>query len=330
MADLEGSDPIGKPVDAGQTYLPGDTFYVDCGTADPFEALEKYGRSLRAATHANPHIYDFPTECAWYVGVWHTPGAPDHPEKSKYLIATTPGLVEEMDKVKETGFSRYSRVAGRLVPDMYRQQNPQGWWDDEHWQKYGYYVAPYDTSQKYGQAMHDRGDLAFTYFQPTCLGGGSFISKDFRESHVDWLNGKNVHRTLDYSQPAVQDYMRKVYGAMRGGIDGLMVDYCDDFWAHEASQGGFADPTWTSTMFYREFFKLAKDGLGLEFLPARAQFEPAEQRSDARHCGFAAHFLGHGQDFPGDGFTQRPALVQKPRGHELRHGFQGIDQLLED
>ena len=108
---LEASDSIGRLVDAGSTYLAEDSCYVDCGTPNPFDALEQYGRRLALATHAQPHIYDFPTVCAWYAGVWHTPGAQNHPEKSAYRINTTAGLVEEMDCVRASGFLRYSRVA---------------------------------------------------------------------------------------------------------------------------------------------------------------------------------------------------------------------------
>jgi hypothetical protein len=53
-----------------------------------------------------------------------------------------------------------------------------------------------------------------------------------------------------------------VFAAMRGGIDGMMLDYCDNLWAAEAAKGGFADPYTTSTAFYRMFFRLAKQGLG--------------------------------------------------------------------
>ena len=262
VAALEGSDPVGRLVDIGETYMPVDNFYVDGSTSDPFAALEKYGCRLAQATHAAPHIYDFPTVCAWYAGVWHTPGAQNHPEKSTYKINTTPGLVEEMDCVKASGFLRYSRVAGRLVPDTYEVLNPQGWWDDAHWQRGGYYVAPYETSQKFGTAMHARGGLAFTYFQPTCVWSQSRISEDFRKEHTDWLCGSNVNRTLDFTNPNAQEHLRKVFAAMHDGIDGMMVDYCDDLWVSEASKGGFFDPHATSTSFYRTFFEIAKAGLG--------------------------------------------------------------------
>jgi len=256
LAQLSASDPVGKLVDPGARYMPEDSFYIDLITSDPFEAAEQYGLALRLANHARPNPYDFPTVCAWYAGVWDQPGAQNHPEKSRYLIATTPGLVEEADWANRSGFSRYSRAAGRLVPDNYTENNPQGWWDDEHWRQQGFYVAPYETTRKWGAAVQARGSLAFTYFQAPLL------SKDFRESHRELLIGEDVANTLDYTKPETREYMRRVYGNMHGAVSGMMFDYCDEMWGNIASKGGFADPRVTATAFYRSFLQLAKDGLG--------------------------------------------------------------------
>lgn len=285
-AAAEGYDPVGRLIDPGETYMPVDSFYLDAGTVNPFEALEQFGLALRAATGANPHPYDFPTVCAWYAGVWRTPGAQNHPEKSADKINTSAGLVEESQKIKDSGFLNYSRAAGRIVPDNYTLQNPQGWWDDAHWQQHGFYTAPYETSAKFGAGMHDRGTLAFTYVQPVVQPPkwGNRISLDFRESHSGWLLNKDVAMGgLDYSLPAVQEYVRSRFGALRGHIDGLMVDYCDDLWmmtmrgrAAEDRLGRtrweqipadvgcveFADKRMTATAFYRTFFRCVKDGLG--------------------------------------------------------------------
>lgn len=285
-AALEGYDPVGRLVEPGETYTPTDSYYLDAGTSDPFEALENYGRALREVTGAKPNPYDFPTVCAWYAGVWKTPGAQNNPGGSAYKINTTAGLVEEAQKMKASGFLNYSRAAGRLVPDNYTPQNPQGWWDDAHWQQHGYYTAPYETSAKYGAGMHDNGVLAFTYIQPVIQPPqcGNRISLDFRESHRDWLLNKDVAMGgLDYSLTAVQDYVRSRFAAIRGHIDGLMVDYCDDLWMMtmrgqdaglrlgktdwetippNAGRVEFADKHMTATAFYRMFFRCVKDGLG--------------------------------------------------------------------
>jgi hypothetical protein len=232
-ASVEAYDPVGRLVDPGETYLPADSFYVDAGTANPFEALEQYGQALRQATGAtklNP--YDFPTVCAWYAGVWKTPGAQNYPGKSAYKINTTTGLVEEAEKMRASGFLNYSRAAGRLVPDSYTPTNPQGWWDDAHWQKHGYYTAPFETSEKFGDGMHRLGALAFLYIQPVIQPPAykNRICKDFRDTHPDLLLKSSWHQGLDYSKPAAQDYIRARFGAMRGHIDGLMVDYADQVW----------------------------------------------------------------------------------------------------
>jgi hypothetical protein len=256
-AILEAADPVGKRLDPGASYMPDDSFYVDAVTADPFAALEQYGWQLRLANGARPNPYDFPTLCAWYAGVANTGGAQNNPGASKYRIATTPGLVEEADRINRTGFLRYSRVAGRIVPDNYTENSPQGWWDDRHWQQQGFYVAPYETSRKWGRAMQDRGCLAFTYFQVP------LVSQDFRRAFPKLLIGDDVTRTLDFTKPAAIAHMRKVYAAMRGGISGMMFDYCDELWANIASTGGFEDRYCTAAAFYRTVFRLAKEGLGL-------------------------------------------------------------------
>ena len=291
-AAVEAYDPIGRLVDPGETYLPADSFYVDAGTANPFAALENYGLALRQATGAgklNP--YDFPTVCAWYAGVWKTPGAQNHPEKSKYRINTSSGLVGEAEAIKKSGFTNYSLAAVRLVPDSYtgNHPNPQGWWDDAHWQLHGYYTAPYETSAKLGQGMHANGCLAFTYIQPYTQPPAykNPMSPDFREKHLDWIHNQDLKSfyNLDYSLPAVQDYMRSRFGALCGNIDGLMVDYADQLWlsllygrspeqrlvtnTYENIPAGdkpapprLADPKMTATGFYRQFFSLVRAGLG--------------------------------------------------------------------
>lgn len=298
-ATLEAYDPVGRLIAPGELYLPEDNFYLDAATENPFESLEKYGLALREATQAKPNPYDFPTVCAWYVGVWKTPGAQNSPSKSAYKINTSSGMVEEAEKIKASGFLNYSRAAGRLVPDNYTVQNPQGWWDDARWQQHGFYTAPYETSAKYAAGMKERGALTFTYIQPVIQPPQyrNFISLDFREAHRDWLLNKSVAiGGLDYSLPVVQDYVRSRFSALRGHIDGLMVDYCDDLWmmtmrghSPEARLGTtdwetirengerveFADPRMTATAFYRSFFRCVKDGLGPNsWLHERALCQP--------------------------------------------------------
>lgn len=256
--NLDASDPVGRLLAPGETWFPDDRFYLDVTTDDPFLAAERYGLAVRAAQNCRPNPYDFPTVCAWYAGVWKTSGAQNHPEKSRFKIATTPGLVEEAEVIRDSGFLKYSRAAGRLVPDNYTTNNPQGWWDDAHWQKEGFYVAPYETSQKWGKAMKERGVMAFTYFQPS----GPLHSLDFRESHRSLLIGEDVGKLLDFTKPETQAYMRNAYANMRGAISGMMFDYCDEVWTRESSGGGFHDPQTTSAAFYRSVLGFGKSGLG--------------------------------------------------------------------
>lgn len=251
---LKAMDPVGRRVDPGERYLPEDRFYVDVTTDDPFEAAEQYGLAVRAAQQAKPNPYTFPTICSWYAGVTFEPAAQNHPEKSRYGIATTTGQVAEMDFIRQTGFLDCSAIALRLVPDNYTPNNPQGWWDDKHWQEQGFYTPPYETSAKWGQALHRRGGLAITYFQ------SDRVSADFRKEHGDLvLLGRGA---LDYTNPKVQRYMRDVYGPMRGNIAGMMFDYCDELWCFNLSQGGFFDGRVTAASVYRTVFRLAKEGLG--------------------------------------------------------------------
>ena len=311
VAGLEAYDPIGRLVDPGETYVPTDSFYVNVGTANPFDALEQYGRELRQATGAKPNPYDFPTVCAWYAGVWHTPEAQGNPVKSTYQINTSAGMVGEAAAIKKTGFLNYSRAAVRLVPDSYTELNPQGWWDDAHWQRHGYYTTPYETSAKLGEGMHANGCLAFIYIQPMIQPPAykHLLSRDFREAHPEWLLNRRLDTfyNLDYSLPAVQDHMRTRFGALRGNLDGLMVDYADQLWLallygrspdarlarstyENIPQGDQPEPALpadaklTATGFYRLFFSLLRQGLGPE---ARIHERNMEQPNNDLTLGLA-------------------------------------------
>ena len=197
--------------------MPEDSFYIDAGTADPFEALERYGRALRKATGAKPNPYDFPTVCAWFAGCWK--GMQRRLGHSKYHINTTAGLVEEAQKMQASGFLKYSRAAGRLVPDTYTPYNPQGWWDDKHWQR-RVLLEPFETAKKFGKGMHRQGALAFTYIQPVIQPPAykNRICKDFRDTHAGWLLKNSWHDGLDYSMPEVQEHMRERFSALRGTL----------------------------------------------------------------------------------------------------------------
>jgi hypothetical protein len=255
---ISAYDPVGRLVEPRSLYLPEDAFYVDFTTANPFEALEKYGLAVSAAMKTRPNVYDFPSVCAWYVSIPEYGGDAD--------MNNTPGVVAEMEKAVRTGFLRYSPVAIRLVPDTYEDNNEQGWWDDAHWRKFGHYLPPYETSAKWGQAITDRGGVPITYFQT------GFLSLDYAREHPDHMLGNDIsraagpdgHRTracsYDYTDPGFSSHMREAWANLRAaGIKGVMFDYPESAWRED---GRFEDKFATTASAYRRVFDLAKTGLG--------------------------------------------------------------------
>ena len=251
-------DPVGKRVDPGVSYRPDDRCYVDFCTANQFEALEQYGLAVRAAQKVKLMINDFPTVDGWYVAVFSGGGSEPN---------NTAGMVAQMDAVVKSGFLRYSKVGIRLIPDDYGPNNEQGWWDDEHWQKYGHYVKPYETTRKWAQAIIERGGIPLIYSQTTSY------SRDFMAAHSDWYTFNDTKRlvkadgsldygkgALDFTDPDLKEHLRKVYGNMRdGGLAGLMFDYPEDRFRQD---GGFEDKYATAAAAYRTIFELPKTILG--------------------------------------------------------------------
>lgn len=247
---MKASDPRGKLVDPGGSCGLEEQFYLDFSVGNPFDALERYGLAVRAANAARPNIYSFPTVCGWYASGSY-PGCP--------YVNHTRGMVEEAEWAEQTGFTRYSPAAVRVVPDVVGAQSEQGWWDDEHWRRHGHYVEPYETTEKFCAAVAARGCLPFTYVH-TCLPNQDFLGK-----HPHWALGYDpqdgVYRNTgyDYSNPGFQAHMRRVWGTLRaGGIKGVMFDYPGSGW----QSAGFSDPYYTTGSFYRTIFDLCKKGLG--------------------------------------------------------------------
>lgn len=251
-------DPVGKRVDPGVSYLPDDRCYVDFCTANQFDALEQYGLAVRAAQKIKLMINNFPTVDGWYVAVFSGGGSEPN---------NTAGMVAQMDAVVKSGFLRYSKVGIRLIPDDYGANNEQGWWDDTHWQQYGHYVKPYETTKKWGQAIIERGGIPLIYSQTTSY------SRDFMAAHSDWYTFNDTKRlvkadgsldyckgALDFTDPGLKEHLRKVYENMRdGGLAGLMFDYPEDRFRQD---GGFEDKYATAAAAYRTIFELPKTILG--------------------------------------------------------------------
>jgi len=282
-ADLYADDPVGRRIDPGQIYKPIDHFYVDGLTDNPFEALEAYAQVFQKAGNIHINAYTFPSVCMWFLAVKHFGG-------DTGSVNDTPGAVLEMDNIVKSGFMKYSPVAVRLVPDCYEQNNEQGWWDDRHWQMYGrkerciveggHYKAPYETTQKWGHAIQQRGGIPFTYFEP------GVRSEDyaeafpghmlFNEAHRYILNKKGqrekegheirgkiygamVQENYDYTDPDFKRHMKEVYDNLRkGGVKGVFYDYPDCAFP---ARGGMEDRYSTATAAYRTVFQIARDGL---------------------------------------------------------------------
>jgi hypothetical protein len=251
-------DGVGKRVDPGVSYSHDDRCYLDFCTANPFEALEQYGLSVRAAQKVNLRINDFPTVDGWYVAVFSGGGTEPN---------NTAGMVALMDAAAKSGFLRYSKVGIRLIPDDYGANNEQGWWDEEHWQKYGHYVKPYETTKKWAQAVIERGGIPLIYSQT------SSYSRDFMAAHPDWYLFNDTKRlikedgsldygkgAMDFTDPGLLAHLHKVYENMRdGGLAGLMFDYPEDRFRQD---GGFEDKYSTGAAAYRTIFELPKTILG--------------------------------------------------------------------
>ncbi len=272
---LYAEDPYGRLTDPGSLYFPEkDRYYLDFTTDDPFAALEVYARALRLAQHAVPNAYHFPSVCMWYAEFY------DMLNHSKEKINTSAGAVEQMRKIAQTGFLKYSPVAVRLVPDYYGLEHrggnlQQGWWDDAHWQKYqdpvegnGKYVPPYETTEKWAGAVTELGGIPLSYLQT------SVISQDYAEAlpeHTlfnagnyrenEWLNGSYSPEVgYDFTDPGFEEHLRTVYSHLRqAGLRGLMFDYPGTAWD---VQGGFEDPHATTARNYRNVFRIAKENLG--------------------------------------------------------------------
>jgi hypothetical protein len=280
---LFAEDPVGKRIDPGSKYLPNDLFYIDCVTANPFDALEKYGLCLKTAQKIEINPYYFPTVCLWYAYVYGDGSTG----------TDTPGAVAEMERIVQSGFLKYTKAAVRLVPDNYAENNQQGWWDDEHWQRLqvynylgrkveaGWYNKPYETTKKWGEAVTKLGGIPLTYIQT------GKRSQDYAEAfpghmlfnqanapvfdkngnkqfyppspydQYSWIGGTMVKHSYDYTDPGFIKHLREVYKNLKkGGVKGLMFDFPNTGWAYA---GGMEDRYSTTAHAYRNIFRIARE-----------------------------------------------------------------------
>ncbi|MES2775083.1 MAG: hypothetical protein V4722_12925 [Bacteroidota bacterium] len=254
-------DPVGRLVKQNEEWWAPDTYYLGVGEDNPFLALEQYGLALREANNAKPNVYDFPTLCGWAVG--NLSGGKD--------INNSAALINEMDEANKCGLTKYTKVAVRLEPDSYCYTDgntEQGWWDDEHWSKFGHLVKPYETFAKWCSAVKERNGVPLTYFQ------AGMPSDDFARAHPEWMLGNDIsqlHLYHRHHQPNVRyDYTDKGFQAhtlsmwqrlRKDGMAGIKFDYPETAWN---PQGGYDDPLATTTSSYTTLFRLCREGLGPE------------------------------------------------------------------
>jgi len=255
-------DPQGKRVAPGEIYVSKDSFFVDMVTPDPIESLERFGRSMATANDACPNPYDFITLCGWMTSMEGLgDGLP---------INNSPGLVGEMEKAIETGLTKYTDIAVRLEPDYYCYEDEgdtqQGWYDDEHWAKYGSLVKPYETFKKFCDKIKALGGKVFTYVQT------SMPSNDFALEHPEWMLNNDIsllyeHRRhartqvkYDFTEPGLQKHFLDRWKRIgKDGVIGMKFDYPEGGWC---KHGGFEDDSYTTTSAYRKIYQLCRAGLG--------------------------------------------------------------------
>jgi hypothetical protein len=202
----------------------------------------------------------------------------------------TPGAVAEMENAVQSGFLKYSPVCIRLVPDNYEQNNEQGWWDDRHWQMYGrkerciveggHYKPPYETTEKWAQAVLDLGGIPITYIEP------GVRSEDYADAYPEHMLFNDPHRCIlrdgecvieshqimgkiygkiykenyDYSDSGFVSHIEDVYNNLRsGGVKGSFYDYPERAFP---ILGGMEDKYSTAASHYRSVFQLADEGFG--------------------------------------------------------------------
>ncbi|MCX6877396.1 MAG: hypothetical protein NTW21_26840 [Verrucomicrobia bacterium] len=259
VMQMRAEDPVGRVVDPGKTYISEDTLYLDVTQPDPFVALETYGLAMRAANHARPNAYDFPTLCGWAVGALSGLGD----------INNTVALIKELEMAQKAGVTKYTKVAIRLEPDTYCYgdgNTEQGWWDDAHWSKYGHLKAPYDTFAKWCAALQERDGIPFTYFQV------GLPSDDYARAFpghmlfndISRLQVKHPHHqplvTYDYTDPDFQQHVLATWQRLKmDGMQGIKFDYPETGWQ---PGGGFENQHATTAFAYREVFRLCREGLG--------------------------------------------------------------------
>lgn len=307
---LYAEDPIGVLVDESENFLSEDTFYLDVTGSDPFEALERYGKAMRAANNASPNVYQSPIICGWSVS--NISKLPN--------VNTSAKLVQEADYAMACGMTKYTKPMLRLEPDKYHLDTEQGWWDDEHFRKFEHLVPPYETLASWCAALEERGCLAYIYMQ---LG---MPSDDFARAHPEWMifndasevdrrapgfeNKRNKHShnqpyvTYDYTDKGFSEHFVKVWSDIRkAGVRGVKVDYPATAWRPE---GGFDDRYASTNSAYRRSFELLRKAMGKDGL-----IDERNLGESGRPCLDVTAGVVDTQRTWGDGNTFEPEMVSR-------------------
>jgi hypothetical protein len=266
-------DPVGRLVDEEETYIAGDTFYIDVHTREPFEALERYGRAMRIANNASPNVYDFPVLCGWSVS--HISKLPNVNNSAK--------LIGELDHANKSGITKYTKVSLRLEPDKYHRDTEQGWWDDAHMRMFNHLVEPYETIAKWSKTMEANNGIPYIYMQ-LGMPSDDFVRQfpqymlfndgsEVDRSTAEWVPGRNKRQkhnhhqpyvTYDYTDREFSKHFVKTWSKLRkDGIRGVKVDYPATAWRPE---GGFDDRHATTNSAYRRAFALLREAFGTDGL----------------------------------------------------------------
>ena len=263
---LWSTDPIGRRVDPGSTYIfDKDRFYIDFITPSRFGIMETYAQALKTANKVKLDDMTAPGLNFWYC------------QQKKWggdeFKNTSVGTIDALKKVQDIGFLNYAPIVIRLEPDDYsKPNNQQGWWDDKHFQMYkkGKLEKPYETIEKWGNAVTKNGGIPLIYSQTARR------SLDYAETFPEHMlfNDPNKERSrgklnygiggtlwsYDFTDAGFIAHMQEVYrNFKKGGLRGIKFDYPDTGWAYD---GGMEDPYCTTTRAYRAIYQLAFDGLG--------------------------------------------------------------------
>jgi hypothetical protein len=260
---LWAEDPVGKRVPPGATYHSPDRFYLDASIDNRFEVLESYGLAMRAAMNIeNLSSVTYPVINFWYARGKQYGNGEDR--------NTATGTIKEMDEIAKTGFLKYAPVGLRIEHDDYSMpNNQQGWWDDEHFRMYksGMLDAPYDSIEKWGQAIIKRGGVPMMYCQTARR------SQDYADTYPEHMlfDNADIKRSqgklpyvkatdrwgYDFTNEGFRNHMKEVYANYcKGGVMAMKFDYPSYGWAYD---GGMDNPDATTASAYREIYRLATE-----------------------------------------------------------------------